>query len=348
MIAMRKYIVVGLSIGMLLTSCVVLFSCKEDEPFVKPKLSFALTTLTVNEADDLIEVEVILDKAFSEDIKVVYSLAGTAVEKAVAGNSSYDYEITGDYLSVKILKGETVGKIEIQLYSDLGIEDDELIDIQLESVNSDQIEITRDDRLKITVKQENGMAVVLEWGTAVASTSAYADVDMDMFFWAPSTTTGSLVITNLSSTTPSYSSPEVIFLPNAILDDATYGLSYNFYEGKLKDNPPGTPGNPEDPMNFRVTFAEFINGSFEALAARNIFNAAYKQININAWDLEGAASPVLVQTFKKTGTTYSDFSAITIPTSGSRTNSQNQLPLGLRRVEAYKSLPEIVKSLLIQ
>lgn len=345
---MRKYVVVGLSMGMLLTSCIVLFSCKEDEPFVKPKLSFALKTLTVNEADDIIELEVILDKAFSEDIKIVYSLAGTAVEKVAAGTTSnYDYEITSDYLEVKILEGETVGKIEIQLYSDLDIEDDELIDIQLESVNNDQIEITRDDRLKITVKQEDGMAVVLEWGTAVATTSSYTDVDMDMFFWAPSTTTGNLIITNLSSTTPSFSSPEVIFLPNAILVDGSYGLSYNFYEGKLKDNPPGTPGNPEDPMNFRVTFAEFINGTFEVLANRNIFNSAYKFVNINAWDKEGAPSPVLVQTFNKTGTSYSDFSAITIPASGSRSSSINQIPTTVvRKAEVNKSLSNALKSLL--
>ncbi len=329
---MRKFVVVGLSIGLLLTSCFVLFSCKEDEPFVKPNLSFALKTLTVNEADELIEVEVILDKAFSEDIKVVYSLAGNAVEKVAAGNNAYDYEIIGDYLSVKILKGETVGKIEIKLYSDLDVEDDELIDIQIESVNSDLIEITRDDRLKITIEQEDGMAVVLEWG--VGASPAYTDVDMDMFFWVPSTTTGNLVISNLSSTTPSFSSPEIIFLPNAILADATYGLSYNYYEGS------------KDPMNFRVTFAEFLNGAFEPAANRNIFNAAYTLSNINAWDQDGAPLPVLAQTFKKTGNSYSDFSAINIETTGSRTNSTNQIQATVHKVELNKPVSETIKSLL--
>jgi hypothetical protein len=330
---MRKFVVVGLSLGMLITSCVVLFSCKEDEPFVKPKLSFALTTLTVNEADDIIEVEVILDKAFTEDIKIDYSLTGTAVEKVAAGTTSaYDYEITSDYLEVKILKGETVGKIEIQLYSDIDIEDDELIDIQLESVNSDQIEITREDRLKITVEQEDGIAVVLEWG--VGASPAYTDVDMDLFFWAPSTTTAELTITNLSATTPSYSSPEVIFLPNAILDDATYGLSYNYYEGT------------KEPMDFKVTFAELINGVFEPVANRNIFNASYTILNINAWDEDGAPSPVLAQTFKKTGTTYSDFSTITIPTSGSRSSSPSQIPASVRKIEMNKTFSEAMKSLL--
>lgn len=344
---MRKFVVGGLYVGVLLTSCLVPFSCKEEEPFVKPNLSFALKTLTVNEADDIIEVEVILDKAFAEDITIEYSLSGDAVEKVDAGStSSYDYEIISDYLEVEILEGETVGKIEIQLYSDLEIEDDEIIDIQIESVDNEQIEITRDDRLQITVEQENGMYVVLEWGTAVASTSSYTDVDMDMFFWAPSTTTGELVITNLSATIPSYSSPEVIFLPNSILVDATYGLSYNFYEGKLKDNPPGTPGNPLDPMNFRVTFAEFINGAFEPAASRNIFNEAYTLSNINAWDEDGAPSPVKAQTFKKTGSTYSDFSAITVEATGSRSNSTSQIPATVRKVGVNKSYSEAMKSLL--
>jgi hypothetical protein len=329
---MRKYVVAGLSMGMLLTSCIVLFSCKEDEPFVKPNLSFAIKTLTVNEADDIIEVEIILDKAFSEDITIDYSLSGTAVEKVDAGTtSSYDYEILGEYLEVEILKGETVGKIEIQLYSDLEIEDDEIIDIQIESVDNDQIEITRDDRLKITVEQEDGMAVVLEWG--VGASPAYTDVDMDMFFWAPSTTTGDLVITNLSSTTPSFLSPELIFLPNAILDDGTYGLSYNYYEGS------------KDPMNFRVTFAEFTNGTFEPVANRNIFNAAYTLSNINAWDEDGAPSPVLAQTFTKAGTTYSDFSTINIEATGSR-SSTGQIPETVRKSELSKPFSETMKSLL--
>lgn len=330
---MRKFVVAGLSVGMLLTSCLVLFSCKEDEPFVKPNLSFALKTLTVNEADDIIEIEVILDKAFSEDITIDYSLSGSAVEKVVAGTtSSYDYEITSEYLEVEILKGETVGKIEIQLYSDLGIESDEIIDIQIESVDSEQIEITRDDRLQITVKQEDGMVVVLEWG--VGASPAYTDVDMDMFFWAPSTTTGELVITNISGTTPSFSSPEDIFLPNAILVDGTYGLSYNYYQGT------------KEPMNFKVTFAELLNGTFEPAANRNIFNSSYNLANINAWDEDGAPSPVLAQTFKKTGATYSDFSAITVEATGSRSNSTNQIPAMVRKVELNKSFPEAIKSLL--
>jgi hypothetical protein len=333
---MRKYVVAGLSMGMLLTSCIVLFSCKEDEPFVKPNLSFAIKTLTVNEADDIIEVEIILDKAFSEDITIDYSLSGTAMEKVDAGTtSSYDYEILGEYLEVEILKGETVGKIEIQLYSDLEIEDDEIIDIQIESVDNDQIEITRDDRLKITVEQEDGIAVVLEWGTAAGAPAAYTDVDMDLFFWAPSTTTGELGLTGIASASENFSSPEVLFLPNAILDDATYGLSYNYYESVKQ----------EDPMLFKVTFAEFINGVFEPVANRNIFNAQYTKANINPW-FTSNVDPILVQTFKKAGTAYSDFSEITIPTSGSRSGSTNQMPPTVRKVEMNKPFSETMKSLL--
>lgn len=328
---MRKFVVGGLYVGVLLTSCLVPFSCKEEEPFVKPNLSFALKTLTVNEADDIIEVEVILDKAFTEDITIEYSLSGDAVEKVDAGStSSYDYEIISDYLEVEILEGETVGKIEIQLYSDLDVEDDEIIDIQIESVDNEQIEITRDDRLQITVEQEDGIAVVLEWGVGEAPAD-YADVDMDLFFWAPSTTTANLVITNINSF---YSSPEIIFLPNAILPDGTYGLSYNYYSGT------------KEPMNFQVTFAELLSGVFESAPNRNIFEATYTLANINAWDEDGAPSPVLAQTFKKTGTTYSDFlDPINIEATGSRSTT-NQIPETVRKVGLNKSYSETMKSLL--
>ena len=325
---MRKIFVPVLSLLVLLAFCVVFSSCKEDEPFVKPKLSFAVSTLTVNEADDIIEIEVVLDKPAPEDITIDYSLDGTALDKVTSGDS-YDYEILSDYLEIQIDKGETTGIIEIQLYSDLEIEDPELIDIQLEDVDSEKIEITRDDRMKITVEQEDGIVVLLQWG--VGEGENYTDVDMDLFLWAENTS-GTLVLTGLGSTAPSFSPPEAIFLPTIALEDGTYGLSYNYYEGTV------------EPMNFEVIFAEFINGDFEPEAQMNIFSGSYTLANINPW-YTSEVDPLLSQTFKKTGSVYSDFSEITIPASGSRTSVTNKLST-LRISKQNKVQSEKLKSFL--
>ena len=45
-----------------------LSSCKDDEPPAKAKISFAESTMTVNEADDLIEIQVFLDKPAAADV----------------------------------------------------------------------------------------------------------------------------------------------------------------------------------------------------------------------------------------------------------------------------------------
>ncbi len=317
---MRKYSTLFLSGLVLSFFALAISACSDDdEPVAKPKLSFSESTLTVNEADGIIEIEVTLDKPATEDITITYELDGTAIDKvtADANQVNYDYEITSDYLEVEIEQGETTGVIEIELSSDLAIEEDETIEISIEDVDSNDIEITRDDDLEITIVQEDGLLILLEWEYPVTPDS----VDMDLFFWAENDA-GTLGLTNLNSTRPSYQSPEGFFLPTAILDDGTYGLSCNYYFGKV------------DQMDFSLTFIEIVNN---VDASTTVRTGRYTLDNINRWD-ETEMDPLLVQTFEKAGTDFKDFSEIDIPDAGSRVNSSTNIISSMNKHQTQNSL----------
>jgi len=302
----------GVSLLLLIALSVMLPSCKEDEPFVKPKLSFSQKTLTFKESDGEVEIEVAIDKAYSKDIEIDYSIAGTAGEEVKVGNTANpDYKITSDYLKVEIKAGETKGIIKLEFFSDFEIEDDETIELQIEEVDSEEIEITRDDEINITLKQEDGLIVVLEWG--VGTGEKYLDVDMDLFLWAKDNSSN-LVNTFFGSYEESFMSPEFFFLPTALLDDGTYGLSCNYYAGTV------------DPMNFQVRYIKLINGASGTSVTKK---GTYTLANINPW-FETKVNPVLVMTFEKLGAEFKDFSEITVPATGSRVISI-ELPQGLKR-----------------
>ncbi|MBL7858365.1 MAG: hypothetical protein JNM57_11805 [Cyclobacteriaceae bacterium] len=326
---MRKYLAPVVSLLVVSACCVVFSSCKDDEPFVKPKLSFKLKTQTVKESDGTIEVELILDKPAPEDIIIDYSLDGTALDKVAAGsNGDYDYEILGDYLEVEILKGETSGFIQLKLYSDLDIEDPEKIEIQIEDVDNDKIEITRDDLIKITVEQEDGIIVFLSW--PAPTPSLYAD--MDLLVRVGETTaawdgilTGSIQEGNQPG--------EFVFIPKA-LGNLAFGLSYVYYSGTL------------DPLDFTATFIELKDGVLEPVAQREVFTASYTLANINVWDTNGINTTQVVQSFQIAGGNYTNITPISVPASGSRTSVENFIPTTLKRTRDAVVTPEVMKALL--
>jgi hypothetical protein len=169
---MQKSIMYLSSLATVIVLGVALSSCKDDDPPVKPKVSVSAATMTVKESDGTIEVEVTLDKPAPKDISIEYSLGGTAVDRAtVSANQAFDYEITEDPGEINIDKGQSKGVIKIDLNSDAFIEDPEVIEIQLESA-TEGIELTRDDEIKVTINQEDGLIVALYWpaptSTAVA------------------------------------------------------------------------------------------------------------------------------------------------------------------------------------
>jgi len=298
----------------------VISSCNKEEPFVKPKLSFSATTKTVNEADQTIEIELVLDKAFSEDLTIDYVLSGAAKDKTSAAGGPYDYEITSEYLETEILKGETTGIIEIKLYSDFSFEDDEVFEITIEDISNDNIEITRDDEITVTIKQEDGLLVFLDWG--VGAGENYTDVDMDLFLWAENTS-GTLELTGVGSANASFNSPEFFFIPTAPLPDGNYGLSCTYYEGT------------EDPMNFLITFIEVVNNDD---ASTTEIQGAYTLANLNKWDVDDR-EPLLIQTFDKVGTDFTNFSSVTVPGQYSRAAGK-RLPVNFMK-HGVVNLPAI-------
>lgn len=311
------FTVIALSIG--------ISSCKKDDepPPVKPKLSFAAPTLTVNEADGTIEVEVTLDKPAAEDIIIEYSLAGTAKDRAsVTATQAYDYEILSAEGEIEIAKGETTGIIEIMLTSDYFLEIDvpETIEIAIEDVDSEDIEITRDDEIEITVEQEDGLMILLAWPEP--TTDSLADLDIlvrkgtAINSW-DDFVTGSIQETNTA--------PEFVFIPKTE-NDAAFGLSYVYYDGTMNQLP------------FTVLFVDFISGEFEAESGYQTFEGVYKLANRNKW-IDAATSQV-VQTFKKSGGNPIEISPITVPTSGSRVASSGNIPSTLKKQKTTTVLPE--------
>jgi hypothetical protein len=103
-------------------------------------------------------------------------------------------------------------------------------------------------------------------------------------------------------------------------EDGTYGLAYNYYAGEA------------DPLDFTVQFTPTgisLDGGQEPL----VFNATYTAANID----DASAYPI-VQTFKKEGTAFTDFSEIEVPQTGSRQSANNLIHKLQVAAGSYKSV----------
>lgn len=145
---MQKIILLLSSFSTIIVLTIGLSSCKDDEPFVKPNLSVASATLTVGEAAGTLQVEVILDKGAPQDITIEYGLGGSALSPA-------DYTVVGNEGEVDIAKGATSGIIQLQIVSDAIYEGDETIEISLQDVNSDDVVITNNDEVDVTITDDD-------------------------------------------------------------------------------------------------------------------------------------------------------------------------------------------------
>lgn len=314
---MRKLSALLVSASILTGFGIFFTSCDDDEPPAKPKLSFETATLTVKESDADLIINVVLDKAATEDITIDYSISGTAVEyvTATANSVSPDYEITSELGEIEIDKGETTGTIEIDLYSDGFLEPtDETIEISIEDVDSDQIEITRDDDMVITVEQEDGLLVLLEW----PDPSVTGQADMDLVLRVGQNTTTWQGVLDVSYD-ESFEGPEGIFIPKAYSFPA-YGLSYVYYDGTL------------NPLEFTVTFADYTNKAFEAESGFDTFDVTYTTANINKWT--SLSTTIVVQTLLKTNGVFGTPSAVTVPPAGSRIGSSDSFIHTLNRTSS--------------
>jgi hypothetical protein len=302
----------------------------DDDPALKA--SFSATTLTVAESDnqELLEVEVTLDNAAPQEVTIQFQLAeggdGKAFDSLFAYQEEipaqyYDYYVEGGVHEVSIAQGATSGKIQIQLLSDFHFEDDETIEITLTEA-SGGVQIGTNNKMTITVEQEDGKIVALVWDD-------YADVDMDLFLWIGETVDDLFFV---SSSTNAASDPqvEVLFIPS-VIQDAAFGTSYTYYSGT------------QEPMNFEAQFIDFADGAAEPQANYDVFPGTYMLVNRNEWDTDAGTTPAIAQTFIKDGGVFSGYTdPIVAPTTGSRVATV-ALPRGVRKMnaKAFNALRQI-------
>jgi len=274
-------------------------------------INFPVTAITTVEDAGLLEIQVKLDRVAGEDITVQYTLSGSAVDSLSAWDDQApsDYFIDGVSGEVEIESGHSTGTIKVRLYTDLTIEDSnpntaaldpETIIITLTG-GTGGILVGPDNDLTITLKQQDGRLILLDW--------AYTTVDMDMFLWFGQDASSIEVVQPFSSYVESNEGPEGIFIPNSLPTiffgsaNAGFGLSHVYYSGD------------KDDMNFTVDYIDIVNSAFEGAGSRNHFEAKYTLANINKWDDEatGTWPPLLNQDFEMEDGQYKLETGISVP-----------------------------------
>jgi hypothetical protein len=313
----------------------------EDDP--QALASMAVAALTVSEDEGLIEIEVELDQAASTDITVQYTLSGSAIDSLTAWEEDLnaDYYIDGVSGEVVIESGETIGIIRLQLFSDILIEDSNPNNNTLDPENiiitltsgSNGVGIGENDVMDITLVQEDGRLVFLEWNED-------ANADMDMFLWMGNLgeTAEDLGFSGLASTNPGTDGAEAIFIPDVLPQivfdgnpDAAFGLSYTYWGGESDD------------LDFTATFIDIENGVVEGAGGRDSFTATYTLANINEWDnQQTGTNPIIVQTFDKEDGTYKNVTGITVPGAGSRVRGA-KLPSSIKRENGTSKRSNIIR-----
>lgn len=156
---MKNYAALILSVTVLIGAGLGFSSCKDDEPPIPPKLSFAASEMTVSEGVGTIEVELVLDKPYSRDLNVEYNLGGTASDQDAVGTANADYEVVGTHGLVVIKSGATSGTITLEIYPDAMYEEDETIEISIIDINTSDVQLTADDEIVITITNDDAQAV---------------------------------------------------------------------------------------------------------------------------------------------------------------------------------------------
>lgn len=139
------------------------------------------------------------------------------------------------------------------------------------------------------------LEITLSWN---AGNGTAGDVDMDLALYYLNPATG--LYESIDEST-SVSNPTEKVVLSGTEPNGTYGLRYRYYDG--------TSNN----LSFTATFALNEGGSFSGTANSTItFNGVYTLSNITEF-----GSSNISQTFVKNGSTFSNFSAVSIPVSGS-------------------------------
>lgn len=278
-------------------------------------LSMETDAVTVNEDDGEISVKVNLSTALTQDVTVNYTLTGSALdaETGIAEEiplQFWDYfidvETAGQFV---IPQGQTSFEIPLTVLLDFNFEDDETIVITLAEA-SNGVQISENKTTTITLEQQNGKVIALVWQ------EDYDDVDMDLFLWDLGDEDQPLL--GLSASEGPTPQLELLFVPS-IVETLSLGASYVYYSGT------------EEPMNFEVHFADYVDGTVEDVADRDIFPATYTLANLNPWADEGSPEPAIAQTFEVVNGEVTNVSdPIVVPASGSRVQTMT-LPTGLKK-----------------
>jgi hypothetical protein len=283
----------------------------EDEGDVV-QISFDESSIITSEDARDLSVLLTLSKAAPEKLTLSYTLAGNALDSMKAFDNDASrftdyYVVNGEDGKIVIEKGATTAKIDLHIYSDFFLENDETIEISLTS-NSVAAQVAPAPA-KIQLNQEDGRAILLFW-------NAEAGVDMDLLLWAadPGEDLGPFV----ASAFPDTEGAESIIIPDALdISDADFGLSFIYYSGTVDD------------LGFSVVHVTFADGDF--LEDDVAFDATYTLDNINnTWDQQSGQIPFIAQTFYKTDGAYVDISNITVAEDGSRRPSLKALPAKIR------------------
>lgn len=296
---------------------VFLSSCKDDEP-TKYQLTFAEATKTINEADGEVEIEIKLDKPAPADITIDYTVSGSAIEFERAKTEQVDPDFgIEDVGKIQIDKGESSATISLFIYTDELIEEDETITITLDKADVNHVEFQPGTKMDITLKQQDGLVILLEW--PAASTTGVADMDMFVRIGetaSPVTYDGVVTGSIYRGFDSNY---EAVFIPKtytgALFDlgytNTTFGISYTYYDGTLS------------PLTFKSTFIDFVNGAAEGTSTRQSFEASYTFDNRNKW--AGTTYPTIVaQTFQNDGNQFTNISSITTQATSSRSGSSSR------------------------
>ena len=95
----------------------------------EPYVSFASSSQSVSEDDQVIDVFLTMTNAWSSDVTIQFSISGTAVD-----GSDQDYELSGTSLIIPV--GFTQGSFQVQLNDDTLDEADESIVLSIDSISN--------------------------------------------------------------------------------------------------------------------------------------------------------------------------------------------------------------------
>ena len=304
-------------------------SCDKDEEVKPSGVTFKEQSVSVTESDGTvtsfhpliwqqvsgstnatgreIKIELALAKAMPDAAVVEFSLSGSAVKNSSAAIGDYDT----DGNSVVIEKGATTAFIPITLFEDLDFEYDEssldeeempfeTLIVTLTKVVSGPATLGEQKEFTMRIYEDDAI-FILDWEPQDDEGTGRGDVDLDLFVWdGEEVVRGSVQEGN---------EMEITSIPGGF-PSGEYGLSYTYYSGT------------SDNVQLNIQILNF-GGSIDDTETTGVSFSSTENLtlaNINKYDQTGTA-PIIVQSIEKDGLDYPTISALTRPTSGSRSSA---------------------------